>query len=337
MRERGRLAGAVRPQQAEDAAPGNLEGEVLHRDVAGEGLPDPPEDDGLVVHGLSWPHGAGTLRRAGGEAASRETVRGGAPGVPRAVRFPASGCPASGCAPCAPGILYSPANGSFLSRRDARHCPRRAQHRGLRHPADPRRRWPTPPASRSCPSSPGATSSPRCSSRFSSAESSPAAPSPPPLGDRLRLRLQLDRLLPRPRADPGVRDRPGPLHLPRDRGPPRRPRGGRAPEVARPPRRARGLRRLRAHRGRRPGGRPLPLSGIAWALLAALVYASYIVLSSRFGAGVPARVLALHLAQAAAALCVAFALADGGLSLPPRPAGPPGRRRHRASSRRSWP
>ncbi len=68
--------------------------------------------------------------------------------------------------------------------------------------------------------------------------------------------------------------------------------------------------------GGAPEGEPLPLSGIAWALLAALVYASYIVLSSRFGAGVPARVLALHLAQAAAVLCVAFALADGGLSLP---------------------
>lgn len=68
--------------------------------------------------------------------------------------------------------------------------------------------------------------------------------------------------------------------------------------------------------GGAPQGEPLPLSGIAWALLAALIYASYIVLSSRFGAGVPARVLALHLAQAAAVLCVAFALADGGLSLP---------------------
>ena len=68
--------------------------------------------------------------------------------------------------------------------------------------------------------------------------------------------------------------------------------------------------------GGAPQGEPLPLSGVAWALLAALVYASYIVLSSRFGAGVSARVLALHLAQAAAVLCVVFALADGGLSLP---------------------
>jgi drug/metabolite transporter (DMT)-like permease len=65
-----------------------------------------------------------------------------------------------------------------------------------------------------------------------------------------------------------------------------------------------------------PAGSPLPLSGVAWALAAALIYASYIVLSSRFGTGVPARVLALHLAQAAAVACVAFALADGGLFLP---------------------
>jgi len=70
-----------------------------------------------------------------------------------------------------------------------------------------------------------------------------------------------------------------------------------------------------------PSGAPLPLSGVAWALVAALVYASYIVLSSRFGAGVPARVLALHLAQAAAVVCVACALADGGLSLPLDPRG----------------
>lgn len=66
---------------------------------------------------------------------------------------------------------------------------------------------------------------------------------------------------------------------------------------------------------------PLPASGVAWALAAALVYASYIVLSSRFGAGVPARVLAFHLAQSAAVVCVAFALADGGLSLPLDPRG----------------
>lgn len=67
--------------------------------------------------------------------------------------------------------------------------------------------------------------------------------------------------------------------------------------------------------GARSGQPPAP-SGVAWALVAAVVYASYIVLSSRFGRGFPARVLALHLAQAAAVICVAFALADGGLAVP---------------------
>lgn len=68
--------------------------------------------------------------------------------------------------------------------------------------------------------------------------------------------------------------------------------------------------------GGAPAGERLPPAGVAYALVAALVYASYIVLSSRFGTGVPARALALHLAQAAAVLCAALALADGGLALP---------------------
>jgi len=70
-----------------------------------------------------------------------------------------------------------------------------------------------------------------------------------------------------------------------------------------------------------PAGAPLSASGVAWALVAALVYASFIVLSSRFGAGFPARVLALHLAQAAAVVCVAFGLGGGGLALPLDPRG----------------
>jgi drug/metabolite transporter (DMT)-like permease len=73
--------------------------------------------------------------------------------------------------------------------------------------------------------------------------------------------------------------------------------------------------------GGAPDGGRLPLSGVAWALAASLVYASYIVLSSRFGAGVPARVLALHLSQAAAVACVAIALLGGGLGLPSDPRG----------------
>ena len=41
----------------------------------------------------------------------------------------------------------------------------------------------------------------------------------------------------------------------------------------------------------------LPARGVAWALVAAAVYATFVVLSSRFGGGVPARALALHLVQ----------------------------------------
>jgi drug/metabolite transporter (DMT)-like permease len=70
-----------------------------------------------------------------------------------------------------------------------------------------------------------------------------------------------------------------------------------------------------------PSGEPLAPAGVAWALAAAVIYASFIALSSRFGSGVPARTLALHLAQASAVLCVLFALTDGGLALPLDPRG----------------
>jgi drug/metabolite transporter (DMT)-like permease len=63
-------------------------------------------------------------------------------------------------------------------------------------------------------------------------------------------------------------------------------------------------------------GAGLPARGVAWALAAALVYAGFVVLSSRFGKDVPARVLALHLVQVAALLCVVFALLGPGLELP---------------------
>jgi len=63
----------------------------------------------------------------------------------------------------------------------------------------------------------------------------------------------------------------------------------------------------------------LPARGIAWALAAAVVYAGFVVLSSRFGGGVPARMLALHLVQVAAVLCAVFALLGPGLSLPRDP------------------
>jgi drug/metabolite transporter (DMT)-like permease len=68
-----------------------------------------------------------------------------------------------------------------------------------------------------------------------------------------------------------------------------------------------------------PEGGRLPLSGVAWALGAALVYSSYLVLNTRFASGVPARILALHLAEAAALVSVGLALAGGGLSLPADP------------------
>jgi drug/metabolite transporter (DMT)-like permease len=71
--------------------------------------------------------------------------------------------------------------------------------------------------------------------------------------------------------------------------------------------------------GGAPAGQPLPASGIAWALAAALIYASFIVLSGRFGRGVPAHVLALHLAQVSAVVCTSLALAGPGLRLPSDP------------------
>ena len=63
----------------------------------------------------------------------------------------------------------------------------------------------------------------------------------------------------------------------------------------------------------------LPAQGLAWALAAAVVYAGFVVLSSRFGKDVPARVLALHLVQVAAVLCVVMALLGPGLALPRDP------------------
>ena len=59
--------------------------------------------------------------------------------------------------------------------------------------------------------------------------------------------------------------------------------------------------------------------GVLFALAAALVFASYIVISSRFAADVPAPVLAQHLAQTSAVACVTLALASGGVALPVSP------------------
>ncbi len=60
-------------------------------------------------------------------------------------------------------------------------------------------------------------------------------------------------------------------------------------------------------------------SGVLFAFAAALIYSSYLVLSSRFAADVPAPVIAQHLSQASAVVCVALALANGGVGLPGAP------------------
>lgn len=63
----------------------------------------------------------------------------------------------------------------------------------------------------------------------------------------------------------------------------------------------------------------VPAHGIAWALTAAFVYASFVVLSSRFASDVRARVLALHLVEVSAVMCTLLALAGPGLPLPRAP------------------
>jgi len=71
-----------------------------------------------------------------------------------------------------------------------------------------------------------------------------------------------------------------------------------------------------------PGTRSAPLGvepGVLLALAAALIYASYLVISSRFASEVPAPVIAQHLAQVSAVVCIALALARGGVSLPSAP------------------
>ena len=60
----------------------------------------------------------------------------------------------------------------------------------------------------------------------------------------------------------------------------------------------------------------LPARGVAWALTAAAVYASFVVLSSRFGADVGARVQALHLMQVSTLLCGVMAFFGPGLAVP---------------------
>ena len=60
--------------------------------------------------------------------------------------------------------------------------------------------------------------------------------------------------------------------------------------------------------------------GVVFALLAALIYSLYVVLSSRFAAEVPAETAALHVAQASAAVYLPWALLEGrGIPADPRP------------------
>ena len=63
----------------------------------------------------------------------------------------------------------------------------------------------------------------------------------------------------------------------------------------------------------------LSSTGVAWALAAAVIYAGYVVVNSRFGRGVRAQSLALHLVQVSALACTGAALAGPGLSLPAAP------------------
>jgi drug/metabolite transporter (DMT)-like permease len=57
-------------------------------------------------------------------------------------------------------------------------------------------------------------------------------------------------------------------------------------------------------------------TGVLYALASAFIYAMYVVLSSHFAAGVPSLTAALHLAQASAVVCIAWALGHGGLAVP---------------------
>jgi drug/metabolite transporter (DMT)-like permease len=60
------------------------------------------------------------------------------------------------------------------------------------------------------------------------------------------------------------------------------------------------------------GGGP----GVWLVLISALLYAVYMILGSRFAAHLPAEATASHTAQAAAAVCIPFALAQGDILLP---------------------
>jgi len=61
-------------------------------------------------------------------------------------------------------------------------------------------------------------------------------------------------------------------------------------------------------------------AGVGFALVTAVIYATYIVLGTRFGTGVPAETAALHVAQVCAAAYIPWALLDGrGIPADPWP------------------
>jgi drug/metabolite transporter (DMT)-like permease len=60
--------------------------------------------------------------------------------------------------------------------------------------------------------------------------------------------------------------------------------------------------------------------GIALALATAFIYAAYVMLGSRFAAGIPSETVSLHVTQACALIFLPWALLRGGLVLPPVPA-----------------
>jgi len=59
--------------------------------------------------------------------------------------------------------------------------------------------------------------------------------------------------------------------------------------------------------------------GAVLALAAAFIYAAYVMLGSRFAAGIPSETVSLHVTQACAAIFLPLALLKGGLWLPPSP------------------
>ena len=61
--------------------------------------------------------------------------------------------------------------------------------------------------------------------------------------------------------------------------------------------------------------------GVVLALATALIYASYVMLGSRYAAAIPSETVSLHVTQACAAIFVPLAVLRGGLWLPPGPTG----------------